>query len=193
MIIGALGWRHPAFWPKLAQCSLGLAVFTAPLLAAWLVYLRPAGAMLQHAKQEELQLQAHYRDKLLQAATVPALHARQQLLERHIEQHQQQFSDSDNLSGLLGDIATMAEHHQLTLEQATPGMPIPGNDYLALPLQVRLRGRYHDFGHFAAALAAAPRTLVLSDMQMTGSDEDHDLLLQAAILSYRRRNRDGHP
>jgi len=64
-----------------------------------------------------------------------------------------------------------------------------------LPLQLRLLGRYHDIGRFAATLAAGPRTRILSNLQLSsGADDradgraDSELLrLEASVLSYRRR------
>ena len=180
-------WRqHPASWPRQARAGLGLIVFCLPLLSAWHLYLVPGKRALTHSEQEEAQLKTTYMQKLQQTVTLPALQNRQQWLQQRLTQHEQQFSNSDDLAIVLAEIASAAVHHQLRLEQASPAPVIQSEHYLALPLQLRLSGHYHDIGRFAATLATFPRILILNPLQLNGSDNDDVLSLDTTVLYYGR-------
>jgi len=179
--------QHPAYWPPLPRYLLCLAAFSLPLLSGWQLYLAPTIAALARATQEEAQLKTDYQRKLQQTAMLAQLQVAQATLRQRIEQHAQQFSDDEDTSAWLGEIAAIADRHLLTLEQAKPVPAMHTAHYLILPLQLRLLGRYHDIGRFSATLAAVSKTRILRDLQLSSNASESELLrLETRVLSYRR-------
>lgn len=179
--------RHPASWHWLPRTSLNAIVFLLMLVMGWYFLLHPAQQAIDDQQRDEAQLKLDYLSKLQQTSDLALLRAKQEELRQHIGWHHQQFSDHDDPGLLLGEIAAIATQYQLTLEMARPVGAIKTPYYQLLPLQLRLLGRYHDIGHFAAALAASPRLFVLGKLQLSSTDDTKDLLqLETSILSFRR-------
>ncbi|MBB3212590.1 type IV pilus assembly protein PilO [Herbaspirillum sp. Sphag1AN] len=179
--------RHPASWHWLPRTSLNAIIFLLSLLMGWYFLLIPAQHVINDQQQDEAQLKLDYRNKLQRTSDLDQLRVEQEELRQRIGWYHQQFSDHDDPGLLLGEIAAIATQHQLTLEMARPAAPVNTPYYQLLPLQLRLLGRYHDIGHFAAALAASPRLFVLGKLQLNSTGEAKDLLqLETSILSFRR-------
>ena len=180
--------RHPLGWHWLPRTGLNLLIFALPIVIGWVLIVLPVQQAIGTLQQEEVQLKQAYLGKLQQSMMLAPLLIQQEELRQIIGWHHQQFSDSDDPGLLLGEIAAIATRHQLTLELAHPATAIDAPYYRLLPIQLRLLGRYHDIGHFAAALAASPRLFVLANIQLNQSDQTHDALqLHARLLSFRRQ------
>ena len=59
--------------------------------------------------------------------------------------------------------------------------------YAELPIQIRLRGSYHELGDFVSGIAALPRIVTLHDIQIATDDSDifDELVLNVTAKTYR--------
>ncbi|MCG8099288.1 MAG: type 4a pilus biogenesis protein PilO, partial [Candidatus Thiodiazotropha taylori] len=60
--------------------------------------------------------------------------------------------------------------------------------YAELPIQIVVKGEYHEFGNFISGLAALPRIVTIHDIKINRGDpksEDPKLMLEATAKTYR--------
>ena len=58
--------------------------------------------------------------------------------------------------------------------------------YAELPIAVRVTGKYHDMGAFAADIASLPRIVTLNNISITTKDKEGDtLVMDAAARTFR--------
>jgi type IV pilus assembly protein PilO len=178
--------RHPGNWPRLLQYALCLLLFGIPLLTGWQISLKQTQAQHRQRAQEEQQQKQRYLQKLQQVSTLSQWQTQRAMLQQRILQHQQELFDHGDFQLLLGEVATLANRHQLLLAHAKPAPLATQKQIQARALQISLRGGYHDIGRFAAALATTARPLFLGDLQLRADTNEHELLqLDASIRSYR--------
>lgn len=177
--------QSPGNWPPSRQALACLAAFLLVLLLGWQSYLQPDMTRLNNGEQEERTLKSAYETKMKTAADLPVLQNRLQQTADALHAQQRHLAAPDDHNTTLQDIATAAQTHGLTFEAARPGQADFTTDYTIRAVGIRLRGRYHDLGRFAASMAGVPHIVVLSDVQLS-VHEDGAIAMEAVALSYHR-------
>jgi len=88
---------------------------------------------------------------------------------------------------LLTDINQAGIGRGLQFELFRPGGVAVRDYYAELPITIRVTGRYHDIGAFAADVANLSRIVTLHDMSITGVQRDAGgvLAMDAVARTYR--------
>ncbi|EJL88636.1 Tfp pilus assembly protein PilO [Herbaspirillum sp. CF444] len=175
--------RQPGNWPPFQQALIGLAAFSLVVLLGWQSYLQPARTRLKNREQEERVLKNTYETKMKTATDLPLLQNRQRQAADALHVEQRHLASSGDGNAALQDIAAAAQTHGLAFESARPGQTDATADYMVRTVGIRLRGRYHDVGRFAASMAGMPHIVVLSDLQLSAHD-DGTVAMDAVALSY---------
>lgn len=176
--------RDPGNWSRTQQVLAALATFGVSLLLGWLLYLEPAMTRLQNREREERALKDAYRVKIQKTA---ALHVQQQqLLHAHTQLRalQQQLATSDERHQILEQLAASAKRHALKFELSTPARTEMSTQYMTHATGIRLSGRYHDLGRFAAAISAMPKVVVLSELRLSAAA--NGVVMEVLVLTYQR-------
>jgi type IV pilus assembly protein PilO len=83
----------------------------------------------------------------------------------------------------LDDITYVGTSAGLTFRLLNWQQEIPKEFYTELPIEVEVKGSYHEFGSFVSSIAGLPRIVTLHDFELT-SEED-SLRLQMQAKTYR--------
>ncbi len=182
-----LDFKQPGQWsllPKLASWLL-LGVLVVGLL--WFVLLLDKANELEAERNKEPGLKQDYRSKLAQAINLPELRKQKQQVEEYVTQLEKQLPGKAEMDALLTDINQAGIGRGLQFELFRPGGVAVRDYYAELPIAIRVSGRYHDIGAFAADVANLSRIVTLHDLTITGVQREGagNLSMDAVARTYR--------
>ncbi len=107
-------------------------------------------------------------------------------------QLEKQLPGKAEMDALLSDINQAGLGRGLQFELFRPGQVVVKDYYAELPIAIRVSGRYHDIGAFAADIANLSRIVTLNDMsiqppqaQNKAADTGGLLAMEATARTYR--------
>ena len=100
---------------------------------------------------------------------------------------EKQLPSKAEMDALLSDINQAGLGRSLQFELFRPGQVSVKDYYAELPIAVRVTGRYHDIGSFAADVASLSRIVTLNNLTITPQQKDKDgtLTMDATARTYR--------
>ena len=176
--------KDPSSWPFLPRYLLCAAVTAAVLVALWVVWLSTADEELTAEKTKEVQLRQAYTGKLVQAVNLEALKKQREQVQQYVTQLEKQLPSKAEMDALLSDINQAGLGRSLQFELFRPGQVIVKDYYAELPIAVRVTGRYHDMGSFAADIANLSRIVTLNNIAIAPA-KDGNLVMDATAKTFR--------
>lgn len=184
-----LDTRQPGQWPFLPKLASWLALAAGVVVLGWLLVLSDKQDELEAERAKEPSLKSDYRGKLAQAVNLPELRKQKQQVEEYVTQLEKQLPGKAEMDALLSDINQAGIGRGLQFELFRPGSVSVKDYYAELPISVRVTGRYHDIGSFAADVANLSRIVTLHDLSIgasTGQAAGGGLLaMDATARTYR--------
>ena len=143
------------------------------VVAGWFVVLSGAADELQAERDREAGLKTDYRGKLAQAVNLTELRKQKLQVQEYVTQLEKQLPGKAEMDALLSDINQAGLGRGLQFELFRPGQVEVKDYYAELPITIRVTGRYHDIGSFAADVANLSRIVTLHNLQHRGAGERH--------------------
>lgn len=176
--------NNPASWPALPRYLLCAAVTVAVVVALWFVWLNESDAELTAEKAKEVQLRQDFNKKLAQAVNLEALKKQREQVQQYVTQLEKQLPSKAEMDALLSDINQAGLGRSLQFELFRPGQVFVKDYYAELPIAVRVTGRYHDLGAFAADIANLSRIVTLNNISIAPA-KDGNLVMDATAKTFR--------
>ena len=183
-----LNTSEPGQWPMLPKAVAWLAAAAAVVALGWFTLLTDATEELEVARQQEPQLQARYRDLLAQAVNLGELRKQKLQVQEYVMQLEKQLPGKAEMDALLSDINQAGLGRGLQFELFRPGQVQVKDYYAELPIAIRVSGRYHDIGSFAADVANLSRIVTLQNVSIApvqARDGGSTLAMDATARTYR--------
>lgn len=180
----AMNPRDPASWPGLPRLLLHAAVVAAWVGLAWFSLISPLSDELEAARSREEQLKTDYSRKLGQAINLDALRKQREQVLADVQQLEKQLPGRAEMDALLSDINQAGLGRSLSFELFRPGPVTLRDHYAEQPVALKVSGRYHDIGAFAADIANLSRIVTLNHLVLLPGREGQ-LLLEATAKTYR--------
>jgi type IV pilus assembly protein PilO len=184
-----LDTRQPGQWPILPKLGSWLLLAALVVVLGWFLLLSSKADELEAERAKEPSLKSDYRSKLTQAVNLPELRKQKQQVEEYVTQLEKQLPGKAEMDALLSDINQAGIGRGLQFELFRPGSVSVKDYYAELPISVRVTGRYHDIGAFAADVANLSRIVTLHDLSIgapTGPAANSGLLaMDATARTYR--------
>jgi type IV pilus assembly protein PilO len=158
--------RQPGQWPILPKLGSWLLLAGLVVLLGWFLLLSSKTDELEAERAKEPSLRSEYRSKLAQAVNLPELRKQKQQVEEYVTQLEKQLPGKAEMDALLSDINQAGIGRGLQFELFRPGSVSVKDYYAELPISVRVTGRYHDIGSFAADVANLSRIVTLHDLSI---------------------------
>jgi type IV pilus assembly protein PilO len=158
------------------------------VLLGWFLMLSTKNDELEAERGKEPSLKSDYRGKLGQAVNLPELRKQKQQVEEYVTQLEKQLPGKAEMDALLSDINQAGIGRGLQFELFRPGSVSVKDYYAELPISVRVTGRYHDIGAFAADVANLSRIVTLHDLTVappSGQKDSGLLSMDAIARTYR--------
>ena len=145
-------------------------------------------AEIDQAKAKEQELRKVFLDKKAQAIKVDAYKQQMVDIEKTFGALLKQLPDKSQMDGLLTDINQAGLGRGLEFDLFKPGQETVADFYAEMPIQIKIRGNYHDIGAFATDISKLSRIVTLNDLTIApiGKDtKDSMLSLDATAKTYR--------
>lgn len=178
--------NEPGQWPLLPKALTWVAVALAMVVVGWFLVLSGAHDELDAEQNKEPVLKSDYRAKLAQAVNLDELRKQKLQVEEYVTQLEKQLPGKAEMDALLSDINQAGLGRGLQFELFRPGQVAIKDYYAELPIAIRVSGRYHDIGAFAADIANLSRIVTLHNMVIgSGKDPSGPLSMEATARTYR--------
>lgn len=159
--------REPGQWPLLPKLVSWMAVFVAAVVAGWFMVLADAVNRMQTEQDREPVLKGDFRLKLNQAINLGELRKQKLQVQEYVNQVEKQLPGKAEMDALLSDINQAGLGRGLLFESFRPGQVQVKDYYAEFPISLRVTGKYHDVGAFAADIANLSRIVTLHDMNLS--------------------------
>ncbi len=180
--------NEPGQWPMLPKIVTWAVLAVAVIVVGWFLLLSTADEELQTQRTKEPALKADYRSKLGQAVNLGELRKQKLQVEEYVTQLEKQLPGKAEMDALLSDINTAGLGRGLQFELFRPGQVVVKDYYAELPISIKVTGRYHDIGAFAADVANLSRIVTLHNMNLSAvreANRDGSLTMEAIARTYR--------
>ena len=178
--------NDPSVWPPVPRYALCVAVAAAVLAALWFVWLTNSNDELEAARAKEVTLRADYQKKVAQAANLELLKKQREQVQQYVTLLEKQLPSKAEMDALLSDINQAGLGRSLQFELFRPGQISVKDYYAELPIAVRVTGRYHDMGAFAADVANLSRIVTLNNVAVgSAPSKDGALVMEATAKTFR--------
>ncbi len=185
-----LNRQDPGQWPAMPRVAAFAMVVLAVVAAGWLLLMTGAMESLEAERQREPNLKTEYRSKLTQAVNLGELRKQKLQVQEYVTQLEKQLPGKAEMDALLSDINQAGLGRGLLFELFKPGQVEVKEYYAELPIAIKVAGRYHDIGSFAADVANLSRIVTLHNLTISPAARDLKdtsglLAMEATARTYR--------
>lgn len=181
--------KEPGQWPLLPKLATALAVMLVVIGVGYVLLLSDVQDGLDAERAREPQLRQDYQGKLAQAVNLPELRKQKSQVEEYVTQLEKQLPGKADIDSLLSDISSAGVGRNLQFELFRPGQVLIKDYYAELPIAVKVSGRYHDIGAFAADVSNLSRIVTLHNLIVVAPNGARDanapLTMEATARTYR--------
>ena len=173
-------------WPVLVKMIFWAFLFAVILAAGWWFVIKGKQAQLQTELAKEATLKTQFESKAFQVANLPALRQQMVDMEAQFGALLRQLPSDTEVPGLLEDITSTGIGAGLEFDSINLQPEIQREYYIELPIQISVRGSYHELGGFVSGVAGLPRIVTLHDFQIQPVGGDQlDMNILAKTYRYR--------
>lgn len=181
--------NDPASWPPLPRIVLCVALMAAIVGGLWFAWLSSSDDELVAERAKEVTLREDYRKKLAQAVNLEALKKQREQVLSYVTQLEKQLPSKAEMDALLSDINQAGLGRSLNFDLFRPGQVSVKDYYAELPIALRVTGKFHDVGAFAADVANLSRIVTLNNISVTPA-KDGILVMDATAKTFRYLDND---
>ncbi len=158
-------------WPLPVKFVCWIIAMAAVVLLSYQLVLKEQRLELDREASKELSLRGDFEKKVQDAANIDAY--RQQMVEMTdaFSTLLAQLPKDTEVPGLLDDITNKGQESGLGFQAIDLLQEKKADFYVELPISIKVRGGFHDFGAFVSGVAGLPRIVTLHDfvIQSVGS------------------------
>lgn len=176
--------NDPPSWPALPRYLLCAFVTLVVIVALWFLWLNTSDEELKAEQAKEVVLREDYKKKLVQAVNLEALKKQREQVQQYVTQLEKQLPSKAEMDALLSDINQAGLGRSLQFELFRPGQVSVREYYAELPISIKVTGRYHDMGAFAADIANLSRIVTLNNISILPV-KDGTLAMESTAKTFR--------
>lgn len=158
--------NKPGTWPLPVRLVVILLVLAGLLFAGYWFVVKDQLASLERAKSQEPDLRRTFEVKQRKAASLPAYQAQMDEAQEKFGTLLEQLPNKSEIANLLQEVSQTRLAAGLEENLFKPGGESNKDFYAELPVKIELEGSFHDFGDYAAGIAALPRIVTLNNMSL---------------------------
>ncbi len=194
--ISDIDWSRIGVWPFAGRLFVWVVVVVAIIVAAYFFIVKDLYAELDRVVATEATLKQTFQKKAFEAATLEQYQELMAKMEKDFEFLVSQLPEKTQVPGLLDDIDEKGRDSGLTIVSIKLQPESVGDVYVELPIEIIVKGAYHNFGTFISSIAGMSRIVTLHDYTIS-QDKDNPSLLQMEVRAktyrYRSANEGGQP
>jgi len=182
--INDLDFENVGSWPIAGRSVLWVIIAAITLgIGYWFVVL-PQIEQLERAQVEEVQKRQRFESFAVQAASLDVYRAQLVEVEQSFSALLSQLPSETEVPGLLDDVSDAGLNSGLSFDTIQLRPDIVREYYVELPIEIKVRGGFHDMGTFVSGVAGLSRIVTLHNFEISGNDPAA-LTMQINASTYR--------
>lgn len=178
--------KDPSVWPAVPRAVLLVLIAALVIGLGWYAYLSNFEDELTVSQAQELKLKEDYKTRLRKAVNLDALRKQREQVLQYVTQLEKQLPSKAEMAALLSDINQAGIGRSLQFDLFKPGQTVVRDYYAELPITLKVNGKYHDIGFFAADVANLSRIVTLNNIALAPANKDSaTLALNATARTFR--------
>ncbi len=167
--------------------KIGIVIFLCVGLAAAGFYFdtKDQIAQLEQTEAKEGTLKAKFEDKQKKAVNLELYKEQLEEMRKTFGTLIRQLPSKTEIPNLIVDISRTGLSSGLEIDLFKPGTETKKDFYGEKPIQLRVKGGYHEFGEFASGVAALPRVVTLHNITLTPGTANAPMTMAATAKTYR--------
>ncbi|GMQ87579.1 MAG: type 4a pilus biogenesis protein PilO [Gammaproteobacteria bacterium] len=179
-----LDLSNVANWPLPARMGLIGIVFVSVLGLGYWFDTKDQGIRLEKAEQKEIELRQTFEARASKATNLAAYEQQLEEMKASFGAMLRQLPNKTEVAELLVDISQTGLAAGLEFKLFKPQNEVPKEFYAELPISIRVKGDYHEFGSFISGVATLPRIVTVHNINMTPNDNG-ELTMDILAKTYR--------
>lgn len=152
--------------PIILRILLVLFAVGGVLFASYWFLIKPKFAELEVVKAKEVQLRDKFDSEQAKAANRTAYVEQLEEMKKTFNVMLRQLPNKTDIESLLVDLSQTSVASGLDVKYFKPEVEVPKEFYAEYPIKISVVGQYHEFGQFISGLAALPRIVTLSNIDI---------------------------
>ena len=173
-----------ANWPLTARVVMVAVIFATVLGLGYWFDIKDQGIRLETVEKKEIELRQTFEVKAKKAANLVAYEQQLEEIKESFGAMLRQLPNKTEVAELLVDISQTGLASGLEFELFKPQNEIPKEFYAELPISIKVKGDYHEFGNFVSGVAALPRIVTVHDVNIA-QDKNGELAMDILAKTYR--------
>ena len=178
-----LSFDNIGTWPLIVKIVFILIICAAILGLAYWKDISPLQDELAKVEDQEQTLRVTFEGRQKKAANLEALKQQLEDIKETFGDLLKRLPNRTEVAALLVDISQQGLGAGLEFDLFKPGKEKPADFYVELPIQIKVKGDYHEFGNFISGVSDLPRIVTNHDIKITPSEGN--LLLETTAKTYR--------
>jgi len=146
---------------------------------------------LKKVEEKEVQLLQNFEMKQKKAANLKLYQQQLEEMRRSFGAMLRQLPSKTEIPGLIVDISQTGLASGLEIDLFKPSAAVNKGFYEEKPIELTVKGSYHEFGKFASRVAALPRIVTLHNISLAPPKELGDMTMKATAKTYRYLDEQG--
>lgn len=176
-------------WPQWFKTVAVFVVFGGILYAGYHYVISTQIEELDRLEREEQNLRKTFLDRKGKAINLPVYREQMEKMQETFGVLVDQLPDKTEVPQLLIDVTQAGLARGLEFRLFKPQNEQVGDFYATLPIDLQVRGTYHQFGQFVSDLSALPRIVTLGNLSVQGQPNG-SLGVSAVVKTYRYLDED---
>lgn len=180
MELSELDLNNIGSWPWVIKGVVAVAVFAGAVAAGWYFDWQDLQSKLERTQAQEQELRSEFERKQIRAANLEGYEQLLEDMKASLESRLRELPSRVEVPALLVDISQAGLSAGLEFELFRPGSHVRRDFYAELPIELRVRGTYHEFGRFISDVANLPRIVTLHNVNISRAGEGPTQLTMSA-------------
>ena len=183
--------NNPGQWPLLVQLVVFAIIFVLILAAGWKFDWSGQREEIASLSKKEVALKETYEKKQKKAANLQPLKEQMKEMQESFGDMLRQLPNKTEVDALIVDISQQGLAAGLQFDLFKPGGERPGEFYATLPIDISVRGSYHQLGEFVSGIASLPRIVTVHNINIKPGKDGNTLTMSAIAQTYRALDDEG--
>lgn len=170
-------------WPRSVKIAAAVLVSILILAAGYWFIVKDQLAELEEAERREVALKEEFRKKKALAINLEAYKKQMAEMQERFGVLLRQLPNKTEVPELLIDITQTGLGRGLQFDLFQPRNKRVADFYAELPVNIQVKGTYHQLGEFVSDVAALPRIVTIDDLVLSPS-KGEILTMSAVAKTY---------
>jgi type IV pilus assembly protein PilO len=192
--LNELDFSNIGDWPALVKTIVVILLCALIVVGGYYLLIEEQYTNLARVESTERDLRREFETKQAKAANLDAYRAQLAEMQETFGAMLRQLPNKTEVAALLVDVSQTGLAAGLEFELFQPQQERPKEFYAELPISLRVKGHYHEFGDFVSGLAALPRIVTIYDVAIHRSKQAGNavpLTMTATAKTYRYLDEEG--